>query len=126
MHKKAKNNKLKYFPAGSVGRFYCDLPNNVDSAVNSDFFERVANNTDIPLEDVQKYLLATSDFAKGMQDDINLYVMRDKINNASFRQKLDPISRNIFRRQNPLKLVFQDISTFDAQNPVAGSLLREH
>ena len=125
MHKKAKNNKLKYFPAGSVGRFYCDLPNNVDSAVNSDFFERVANNTDIPLEDVQKYLLATSDFAKGMQDDINLYVMRDKINNASFRQKLDPISKNIFRRQYPLKLVFQDTSTFDAQNPVVGSLLKE-
>ena len=125
MHKKAENKKLKYFPAGYVGRFYCGLPNNVDSAVNSDFYERVANDTDIPLEDVQKYLLATSDFAKGMQDGINLYVMRDKINNASFRQKLDPISKNIFRRQNPLKLVFQDISTFDAQNPVVGSLLRE-
>ena len=70
----------------------------------------------------QKYLLATSDFAKGMQDDINLYVMRDRLNNSSFRQKLDPISKNIFRPENPLELVFEDISTFDTQNAVVRSL----
>ena len=29
------------------------------------------------------------------------------------------------RRQNPLEVVFEDISTFDAENPVVGSLLRE-
>ena len=60
-----------------------------------------------------------------MQDDINLYVTRDSLNNASFIQKLDPISNNIFRRQNPFELVFQDISTSNAKNPVVGSLLRE-
>ena len=69
--------------------------------------------------------MATSDFAKSIQTDINHYVTRDRINNASFKQKLDPISRNILRRQNPLELVFEDISTFDAENPIAGSLLRE-
>ena len=26
--------------------------------------------------------------------------------------------------QNPFELVFQDVSTFDAQNPVAGSMAR--
>ena len=52
-------------------------------------------------------------------------VTRDRINNASFRQKLDPISKNILRRQNPLELVFEDISTFDAENSIVGSLLRE-
>ena len=62
---------------------------------------------------------------KGMQDDINLYVTRDRLNNMSFRQRLDLILKNIFRRQNPLELVFQDISTFDAKNSVVGSLLRE-
>ena len=50
---------------------------------------------------------------------------KDRINNASFRQKLDPISKNTLRRQNPLELVFEDISTFDAENPIVGSLLRE-
>ena len=29
------------------------------------------------------------------------------------------------RRQNPLELVFEDISTFDAENQTVGSLLRE-
>ena len=60
-----------------------------------------------------------------MQDDINHYVTRDRLNNASFRQWLDLISKNIFKRQNPLELVFKDISTFDAQNPIVGSFLQE-
>ena len=59
-----------------------------------------------------------------MQDDINLYATGDRLNNTCFRQKLDSISKNIFRRENPLELVFQDISAFDAQNPVVGSLLK--
>ena len=50
---------------------------------------------------------------------------RDRINNGSFQQKLNPISKNILRRQNPLELVFEDISTFNAENPTVGSLLRE-
>ena len=29
------------------------------------------------------------------------------------------------RRQNPLELVFENISAFDAENPIVGSLLRE-
>ena len=69
--------------------------------------------------------MVTSDFAKGMQTDIYHYLTRDKINNASFRQKLDPISKNILRRQNTPESVFEDISTFDAENPIVGSLLRE-
>ena len=59
---------------------------------------------------MSKYIFATSDFAKSIQTDINHYVTRDRINDASFRQKLDPISKNILRRQNPLELVFEDIS----------------
>ena len=57
-----------------------------------------------------------SDFAKGMQTDINNYATRDRANNASFSQKLDPIKKNTLRRQNPLELVFEDISTFSAEN----------
>ena len=81
--------------------------------------------TDIPNDDVQKYILATSDFAKSIQTDINHYVTRDRINDASLKQKLDPISKNILRRQNPVEVVFEDVSTFDAENPIVGSLLRE-
>ena len=64
-----------------------------------------------------------SNFAKGMQTDINNYVTKDRIDKASFKQKLDPIKNNILRRQNPLEIVFEDISFFDVENPIVGSLL---
>ena len=123
LYKKENTRQLKNFPAGYVGSFYRNLADNDDNG--SDFFSRITADADIPREDVQKYILATSDFAKSIQTDINHYVTRDRINDASFRQRLDPISKNILRRQNPLELVFEDISTFDAKNPIVGSLLRE-
>ena len=110
LYKKEKTERLKNFPAGYVGSFYKNLADNVDNFFGSNFYSRTAADSDIPEEDVQKYILATSDFAKSIQTDINHYVTRDRINDASFRQKLDPISKNILRRQNPLELVFEDIS----------------
>ena len=123
LYKKENTRKLKNFPAGYVVSFYRNLADRIDTS--SDFYENIAHDANIPKEDVQKYFLATSDFAKSMQTDINHYVTKDRINDASFKQKLDPISKNILRRENPLELVFEDISTFDAENPIVGSLLRE-
>ena len=125
LYKKENTKRLKNFPAGYVGSFYRNLADNVDNFTGSDFYSRITADADIPREDVQKYILPTSDFAKSIQTDINHYVTRDRINDESSRQKLDPISKNILRRQNPLELVFEDISTFDAENPIVGSLLRE-
>ena len=125
LYKKENTKRLKNFPAGYVGSFYRNLADNVDNFTGSDFYSRITADADIPREDVQKYILATSDFAKSIQTDINHYVTRDRINDESSRQKLDPISKNILRRQNPLELVFEDISTFDAENPIVGSLLRD-
>ena len=123
LYKKENTKRLKNFPARYVGNFYKILADNVD--MSSDFLAQISNDANIPREDVQKYLLVTSDFAKSIQTDINNYVTRDRINNASFKKKLDPLSKNILRRRNPLELVFEDLSTFDAENPIVGSLLRE-
>ena len=123
LYKNENTRRLKNFPAGYVASFYRNLADTID--VSSDFYSRIATDADIPREDVQKYILATSDFAKSIQTDINHNVAQDRINNASFRQKLDPISKNILRKQNPLEVVCEDILTFDAENPVVGSLLRE-
>ena len=123
LYKKENTKMLKNFPAGYMGSFYRNMADNIDTT--SDFYSRIAADADIPKEDVQKYILATSDFAKSIQTDINHYVTRDRINNASFRQRLDPISKNILRRQNLLELIFKDISTFDAEDPIVGGLLRE-
>ena len=124
LYKKENTKRLKNFPAGYVGNFYRNLSDRVDN-VQSNFLSAISNDASIPKDDVQKYLLATADFAKSIQTDINHYVTRGRINTASFRQKLDPISRNIVQRQNPLELVFEDILTFDSENPIVGSLLRE-
>ena len=123
LYKKEDTQQLKNFPAGYVGSFYRNLAQNID--IGSDFYSRMTTDANIPREDVQKYILATSDFAKSIQTNINHYVTRVRINDASFRQKLDLISKNILRRQNPLELVFEDISTSDAENRIVGSLLRE-
>ena len=125
LYKKPEKKKIKNFPAGYIGKFYRKLGDNVDNFLRSEFYGRIANDAEIPSEDVQKYILTTSDFAKGMQTDINHYIARDRINSESFRQKLDPISKNILRRQNPIELVFENILTFDVENPIVGSLLKE-
>ena len=87
LHTKNRKSRLKNFPAGYVGSFYRNLADNVDNFLDSDFYGWIASDANIPSEDVQKYILATSEFVKGMQSDINHYVTRDRINNASFRQK---------------------------------------
>ena len=74
LHKRTETKTLKNFPAGYLGKFYRNLANNVNNAVTSDFYGRIANDADVPSNDVQKYLLATSDFVKGMQGDISHYV----------------------------------------------------
>ena len=101
IHKKTKTKKLKTFPAG---KFNINVANNADGPITSDFYARIANDAGIPSSNVQKYLLSTSDFAKGMQNNINLYVTRDRLDNASSRQKLDPIAKNTFWQQNLLEL----------------------
>ena len=78
LYKKENTRQLKNFPAGYVGSFYRNLADNVDNG--SDFFSRITADADIPREDIQKYILATSHFAKSIQTDINHYVTRDRIN----------------------------------------------
>ena len=80
--------------------------------MGSYFYGGIASDAKLPSENVQKYLLPTSNFSKGMRDNINPYVTRNRTNNAWFRQKLDPIAKSILRGKDPLELVSQDISTF--------------
>ena len=127
LYKEEKTKRLKNFPAGYVGSFYRNLADKVDNFVASDFYSQITKDSDPPEDEVQKYILYSCyvRLRKGIQTDTNHYVTRDGINDASFRQKLDPISKNILRRQNPLELVFKDVSMFDAEIPIVGSLLKE-
>ena len=78
-----------------------------------------------PLTDIKNFLLGTSDYVNDIQSDIDLYVTRGRHNEASFRRKLDPIEKSVWRLENPLDLLFKDVANFDAQNLVIGSLLRK-
>ena len=51
--------------------------------------------------------------------------MNDRLSKASFKQKLDPISKNIIRNSNRPELAFKEISACHVPNPVIGSLLRK-
>ena len=102
LYKKEDTRQLKKFLARCVESFYRNLADSID--IGSDFYWRITADANIQRENVQKYILVTSDFAKSIQTDINHYVTRDRTNDASFRQKLDPISENILRKQNLLSL----------------------
>ena len=60
-----------------------------------------------------------------MQGELYLYVTNNRLNEASFRRRLNTISKNIIRDKNPIELLFKDVKHFDAQNPVIGSLIKE-
>ena len=68
LHKKRETKWSKNFPAGYVGKFYRNLADNVNyDLLGSDLYGSIANDYDIPSDDVRKYILATKDFAKGIQ-----------------------------------------------------------
>ena len=77
------------------------------------------------VEDVKKFLLATTDFGNKIHGELSLYGMDGKLDSATFRRKLDPISKNVIRNQNPMEFFFKDLKHFDAQNPVIGNLIKE-
>ena len=70
-------------------------------------------------------MLGTNEYANDIQSDIDLFVTRGRINEASIRHKLDPIEKSVRGTENPLALLFKDVATFDTQNPIVESLLRE-
>ena len=68
-------------------------------------------------EDIKKFTLATSDFGKEIQGELELYVTNNRLNKSSFRKRLVSISKNI-RNKNLTELLFKDVKLFEAQNPV--------
>ena len=60
-----------------------------------------------------------------MQEDTDMYITKDRPSKTSCCRKLDQMLKNLLRRQNPLELVFKDISTFVSQNLINESLVKE-
>ena len=115
-HKKEET-KLN-LPSNYVESFYKDFLDGIDFSLDNDFQQQLVNN--LLSKDVKKFLLATSNFGEEIQRELDLYVTNNRLNEASFRRRLDPISNNIIRNKNPIELLFEDVKYFDAQNHAIG------
>ena len=72
---------------------------------------------------MKKWLLATSDYGNGIQEDLNAIVGHDKkFNNEIVRHSLDLKDEAVFCNPNPLNITFHDMKKFDLVNPVIGKL----
>ena len=121
--KKEGAKRLNNLHRNFVKSFYKDWLDGRDFSQDTDFQQQLVHNA--PSEDVKKYFLATSEFGEEIQGEIELYVMSSRLNKASFRRKLDPISKNVIKNQSSIELFFKDIKHFDTQNSVIGSLTME-
>ena len=120
---KTETKKLYNLPNDFEKTFYRVWIDGIDFSLDTDFQGNIVSQA--PIEDVKIFLLATSEFGEENQAEIDLYVTNDRLGEASFRRKLDPMSKSIIRNQNPVMLVFKDIflRTFDVRNLKIGSLL---
>ena len=94
------------------------ISNNNDPTIKNNILDAVKNR-----EDLQKWILATSDFGRELQQDINEITGRDeKFNNAVLRRALDLKKDGLFRNPQPISLLFNDVEKFHQQNPIIGKL----
>ena len=94
------------------------LSNKNDPDVDNKILNVIKNR-----KDLQKWLLATSNFGQELQEDVNAIVGGDeKFNNAVVRRALDLKNDGVFQNPEPLTVVFRDVKNFDMQNPIIGKL----
>ena len=122
IHKKKEIRKSN-LPSNFTESFYKDFLYGTDFSQNISFQQQLVND---PLsKDEKKFLLATSNFGEEIQGELDLYVTNNRLNETGFRRRLEPISKNIIRNKNPIKLLLKNVKHFDGQNPVIGSLIKE-
>ena len=89
-----------------------------DPVVKNNLLNAIKNR-----EDLQKYILATSDLGDELQTDINTITGgNERFNNAIVRRVLDLKSNDLFRNPQPISLLFNDVEKFHQQNPIIGKL----
>ena len=78
---------------------------------------------------MQKYLLATEDLNKTIEEILQLAVGHGKINDESTVRHVsdrdDPLYKFLKENDNPLDVVYRKQAKFDVQNPIIGSLLQQ-
>ena len=88
-------------------------------------FQNSINNTINNRSDLRKFLLATSDYGRNIQENINAVVSNGKFNQAVVCRALDQKSKDFFESPIPLSVRFIDAKKIDIQNPIIGTLLSQ-
>lgn len=87
------------------------------NVINDTEFQRSIIRTNKNRQHLKPYLLASGELGKSIQDYIYMVVTEVRLNDAQVRQMLDPVCKNVLRKQNLLEIVFKDIFKFNAQIP---------
>ena len=122
IHEKEETKKLN-LPSSFVESFYKDFLDGNDFSQDNDFQQQLVNN--LLGEDVKKFLLVTIDFGEEIQGELDLYVTNNRLIKASFRRRLNSISKSIIRNKNPIDNLLKDVTHFDPQKPVIGYLIKD-
>ena len=72
--------------------------------------------------DLRKFLFATSDNGKNIQENINAFVADGKFNQAAVRRAPDQKTKGDFKSLIPLSVTFKNAKQFDIQNLIIGNL----
>ena len=117
--RQAKFNLPKNYRASQYFKKLPYLYNTNDSDLQNSIVDTLNNRTDL-----RKYLLATSDYGRNIQENINSVVTDGKFNNALVRHVLDEKNKGVFASSTPLSVTFKDEKKI-VQNPVIGNLISQ-
>ena len=88
--------------------FYKQQARDLDEDIPSLVAQRTVSEGALPLtDDIQNFLLRTSEYANDIQPDIDLFVTKGRFNEASIQHKLDPIEKSVWRTEIPLALLLK-------------------
>ena len=90
----------------SVSQYVNKLP--YLSNTNNSAFQNLITDTLNNRAYLRKYLLATSDYGKNIQENINLVVTDGKFNDALVRHVLVEKNKDVFDSSTPLSVTFND------------------
>ena len=107
----------------SVSQYVNKLP--YLSNTNNPAFQNLITDTLNNRAYLRKYLLATSDYGKNIQENINLVVTDGKFNDALVRHVLVEKNKDVFDSSTPLSVTFNDAKKIDVQNPIIGNIISQ-
>ena len=75
--------------------------------------------------DLKNFFLATSDYGRNIQENINAVVSVEKFNQAGVRRALDQKNKRVFESPIPISVTLKDAKKFNIQNLIIGNFLSQ-